>query len=370
MNVRLIRTMLFPLSLLLLAYQANAYWVNLPAKHILSDYMFELLEDCIGKEKFKEILNEEKGYNMFLSYNLNGELENIGTGKIFNDYQKSYFLEMEWEQIFDYFHNLPPFPISNPIDYDWDKKLNYNLDTKQSINKIAKANGRTFEVNWEYGSDGGILRTKGYPQNEPFYNWYKNSLYKYDFSIRNENPDSLFGKIGWEKLRSIYSYKYNVGKIKPSLPKDITFNELFKQLKYSWVKIPIKNYTVNLQVPIGSKIKIDPDTLSATVNFPDSTYVIIQYTKDLPYTKLWDGEVHPRKRLIDEIEINSRYLLSRGAFVANGNRFIWERIRYRYGVTITIYSKSFYWNLDYSKMVIIPATIVMRPKYKNIYLKD
>lgn len=348
--------------------QANAYRKNPPADYIISDYIFELIEDCLGKEKFSEILNEEKGRWLYFSYSLNGSLENIGTGYIFNNYQKAYFLEEEWERIFDYFHDLPPFPIANPVSYTHKEKKYHNLDIEQTINRLGNNNKIGFRCSWQFR---GNYNNHSCPKNKLFYDWFEKNLYNYDFSIRGENPDSLFGKMHWSELGAQYYDKYNSGKLKPDTVEHLwSKGNHFKQTGYYWEKIPIKNYTVNLQIPLDSKITIAPDTLSATVNFPDSTYVLIQYTKGLPYTKLWNNEGSPRKRLIDSLDVNSIYILSRGYFVLNGNYIYWIRIRYRYGITITIYSKHINWIDNYYKTVIIPATIVLRPKFKNIYLND
>lgn len=341
--------------------QTITYLGNWPANYIISDNIFELIEDCLGKNKFKEILNEEKGRSIFLSYDLNGNLRNINTGRIFDHFQKAYFLEEEWENIFDYFDNLPPLPLSNPVDYINEENKYYNLDIAKFINRIVDVDGHSFECRWDYDLQGHCC-----PKDEPFYDWFKKSLYSYDFNVRKENPDFLFGNMHWYELSGRYYDKYNAGYLESTQPK----NEYFKQSGYCWTKIPIKNYTVNLQVPINSKITIAPDTLSATVNFPNSTHVFIQYTKGLPYTKLWYGEDNPRKRLINELIVRRKHIISSGSFELDGICIRWIRIRYRYGITITIYSKCINWDNDYYKTVIIPATVVLRPKFKTIFLKD
>lgn len=376
MRTKSLQKCLWILAISLIAVnQTNAYYTRaLAADFITSDYIFELIEDCLGEEKFKQILNEEKGRGLFLSYDLNGELALIGTGVIIGIDQKAYFLENEWEQIFDYIHDLPPLPLPNPMKYDYDEHKYYYIDIPNTVTECINHSIGSFDCEWRFR---GNFNDYSCPKDQPYSDWFKKNLYTYDFSIRGENPDSLFGKMHWEQLRCGYFDKLNSENMKPKPPRIIRIMaELFKHPGFSWKKIPIKNYTVNLQVPYGSKVKIAPDTLSATVDFPDSTWVVIQYTKGLPYTKIWELEENPRKRIIEEISVDDKSLLSSGHYIDNEEGVQWDRIRFRYGITITMYSKYKHWNIKYwnhdhyRETVLIPATVVLRPKFKNIYLKD
>lgn len=352
MKSLLLRILFFIILLLFIPpSRSNAFGYNFHAEDIISDNIFELIEDCLGKEKFIDILNAEKGRRLYFSYDLNGDLENITTGIIFGYFQKAYFLEEEWEQIFEYFHDLPPFPLSNPV--------NYLTEEKKYYDRIVDQNGYTFMCDCTYGVGGTVC-----PKDEQFYDWFQKNLYNYNFNIDGENPYSLFGRVHWYELRARYYDKYNSEGIRPTGPKyNWITGDHFKKYGYNWEKIPIKNYNVNIQVPKGSRVAIAPDTLSAKIDINNSTYISIQYTKGMPYTKIWDGETNPRERVIESTTVTSKYVLSSGRY----ENIDWIRMRYRYGITVTLYTKETRLT-EFSKAIIMPITIVMRPRYKTIYL--
>ena len=349
---------------LLFALNGYTYPHKLAAKWIASDYIFELISDCLGEEKIKEIVDSLPLFDddIGLVYDLDGNLVEILTGYALSYYEWAYFLESEWEQIFDYFQDLPPMPLLNPSEYSHEEHKYFNLNTKNVINNLKSI---YFESNWRFR---GNFYDSVCPKNKPPYEWFKKNLYNYDFKIRDEHPDSLFGEMKWHELRA-----YNSGKLE-KFKSEMISPEDFKKDGYSWKKIPINMYTVNIQMPTGTTIYIAPDSLSASCIFPDSTRISIQYTKGVQSTKLWDGEKDPRKRVSDGTRVTDKYVFSSGVFIDNNKETFWTRIRYRYGITITMYSspikKPLNDYIDYQTIVLRTATIVMRPKYKNIYLKD
>lgn len=345
------------------------YMQSYVPEYINSNYIFELVSDCLGEENFREVVNDNPLKLVDLSYDMNGNLERMGSGRRIHGYEWSGFLDSEWEQMFDYFDNLPPMPLPNPSKNDRDR------DVESVMNGIKRVKGISFDGSWR---TLWKYRDEYYYKDNPDFDWLEDCHSSYDIKDSGENPDSIFGEIKWHEVRSLYSEAFNSGNLKPDNPglKFLT-PEDFKKDGYCWEKIPISKYTVNIQMPVGTTISIAPDSLSASCIFPDSTRVSIQYTKGEPYTKLWDGEKNPRKRLITEAIVTDKYVLTSGGFMENSENkevTFWGRIRYRYGVTITIYSSPTADNLnnfiDDEKVVLQTATIVMRPKYKNIYLKD
>lgn len=210
------------------------------------------------------------------------------------------------------------------------------------------------------------------PDSISIYDWniknsYKMPYYPYCYG----SLDSIFGNMKWEEVKYRHNKAVELGTFKiQKAPTEIIEASDYKQEGYCWEKIPIKNYNINIQVPIGSKIKIANDTLSANITFPDSTYISIQYTKGLSGLKLTENETNPRQRRVSRIRVTKKMVSSWGEFEHDGKDVYWQRERYRYGVTLTLYASS--WNKfsKYYKPIFGTLTIVMRPKYKTIYLKD
>ncbi len=351
------------------------YFKNNTASSYNTDYIFELLEECLGRQLFKEIVNTNSyGCTFSLDYKLDGSLDRIMTGKaLFFNY--SFFTEGEWEKIFDFFNDLPPIPL--PAPYKYGERIGTKLYV--DYDSIVK---RTYNIILNYGvfcqagecpkQSGVVPPQLQWPKHISHFDWVEMHLY----SDSSEISDPLFGVLSWKKLKPLYYEKINSKDYKPmcKLFDTIEFDTInasdFKREGYCWEKIPIKNYNVDIQVPIGSKIEIANDTLATNVTFPDSTFMSIQYTKGMPGAKLTNDETNPRRRKIEETTVTDKFVSSAGNFDHEGKTVYWRRMRYRYGITVTLYTSSKKKLDEYYKPVFSTLTTVLRPKYKTIYLKD
>lgn len=345
------------------------YEQNRGAAEIIRYNVYEYICDCLGKDVLEGVINENNSDLSFrIFYNPDGNLNKIMT----NNMRVSFFSGKEWESIFDYLHELPPLPLPNCLTYI--NLYPYAIYTKDTITNSAHQSIIDFSkmiysvalcpketrANTELNTD----------TIKPF-DIIEREIYDYEPYYRTEHPDSLFGLMRWEEVKRRYHDALKSGefKEKPRIWGQIYDCE-FDNERYIWEKIPIKNYSVNIQVPIDSKITIATDSLSAMVDFPDSTYVNIQYTKGDEWTKLYETETNPRQRQIYSSVITEKYLLSSGEFELDGKMIYWQRIRYRYGVTVTLYTYAKDNLTKYYSTVIAPITVVLRPKFKTIYLND
>ena len=345
------------------------YEQNRGAAEIIGYNVYDYICDCLGKDALEGVINENNSCLSFrIFYNPDGNLNKIMT----NNMRVSFFSGKEWESIFDYLHDLPPLPLPNCLTYI--NLYPYAIYTKDTITNSAHQSIIDFSkmiysvalcpketrANTELNTD----------TIKPF-DIIEREIYDYEPYYRTEHPDSLFGLIRWEEVKRRYYDALRSGEFKEK-PRiwDQIYDCEFDDEGYNWEKIPIKNYSLNIQVPIDSKITIATDSLSAMVDFPDSTYVNIQYTKGDEWTKLYETETNPRKRQIYSSVVTEKHLLSSGEFKLDGKMIYWQRIRYRYGVTVTLYTSAKDNLTKYYSTVIAPITVVLRPKFKTIYLND
>lgn len=206
------------------------YLVSYVPKHVNSNYIFELIRDCLGKENFREIVDQHYSTSLYFFYDMNGDLKKITTGQIFDVFLYAQFLESEWEQMFDYIKNLPPMPLPNPSKYYYDG------DVESVMNKINRNKGISFDGSWRnYWRYGGVE----YSKEESYFEWLENSHSSYDIKDSGENPDSIFGEINWHDVRSQYFEALNSGNLKPNIPKfNMITPEDFKKEGYCWEKSP------------------------------------------------------------------------------------------------------------------------------------
>ena len=350
-------------------YAASMYESNGAAWANFNDNIIEHISDCLGKDKLKSIVNENKPrLSMRIFFDLDGKLNNIQTKRM----QTTYFADNEWESIFDYISKLPQLPLPNCYTYlyfDSGNVFHKEEAIGMSYNSLIKLGKIFFNVGWNLVEESE--NSKQYVDSVKPFDILEKKLYNYKSFYRTEHPDSLFGLMRWEEVKRRYHDALKSGEYKEK-PRiwDLIYDCEFDDEGYNWEKIPIKNYSVNIQVPIDSKITIATDSLSAMVDFPDSTYVNIQYTKGDEWTKLYETETNPRKRQIYSSVVTEKYLLSSGEFELNGKMIYWQRIRYRYGVTVTLYTSAKDNLTKYYSTVIAPITVVLRPKFKTIYLND
>ncbi len=345
------------------------YEPNRSATEIINYNVYEYISDCLGRDILEKAVNESGScFHARIFYDPDGEINSIQTRKM----QNLYFTPTEWEVIFDYLHDLPPLPLPNCFTY-----LNLGpgeIYTKDTIVDIAHQSlidytCMFFPIVWS--PDIKECNTTLAVDSIKQFDVIEGNQYQYKPFYRTEHPDSLFGLMRWEEVKRRYHDALESGGYEQTpLVRDQIYDGDFDAKGYTWEKIPIKNLSVNIQVPVDSETTLSPDTLSASVTFPDSTYIDIRYTKDMPWTELYDGEKSPRKRQIYKNIVTEKYILSSGEFVRNGKTTYWERIRYRYGLTVTLYTSKES-NLEkYYSPVIATITTVLRPKFKTIYLKD
>lgn len=376
---RIFKLIILSLSFIGIAYYSYAksiyhntlYEPNMGAWKILDYNIYEYIRDCLGKDNMEKAINENNScLSIRIFYNPDGNLNKIMTNNI--NMRTSFFTEEEWESIFDYLHNLPPMPLPNC--YTYINLYPYEIYTKDTIIDMAHQSIIDFSrMFYSVAICPDITHTNtGLTADsiKPF-DIIERQQYNYKPFYRTEHPDSLFGLMRWEEVKRRYHDALESGefKEKPRI-RDLIYDGDYDCEGYKWEKIPVRNLSVNMRVPIGSKISVATDTLSASISFPDSTFVDIQYTKGQPWTKLYDGETNPRKRHIYNSSVTDNYLLSSGEFICDGKTTYWQRIRYRYGLTVTLYTADKA-NLEkYYPPVIATITPVLRPKSKTIYFKD
>lgn len=350
-------------------YSNTLYDINPQAQTIIRYNVYEYIRDCLGRDTLEKAVNENNSCLFIrIFYNPDGELNSIHTRRMENPY----FTEAEWESIFDYFHDLPPLPLPNC--YTYINLYPYGIYTKDTITDMAHQSIIDFSKMFHAVALCPKVKSDSsgqYTDSITPFDAIERKQYKYKPFYRTEHPDSLFGLMRWEEVKRRYHDALESGefKEKPRI-RDLIYDGDYDSEGYKWEKIPVRNFSVNMRVPSGSKISVATDTLSASISFPDLTSVDIKYTKDEPWTKLYDGETNPRKRHIYNSTVTDNYLLSSGEFICDGKTMYWQRIRYRYGLTVTLYTskKS---NLEkYYSPVIATITAVLRPKFKTIYLKD
>lgn len=355
-------------------YYPILYEQNGGAWEIINYNAYEYIRDCLGAEGLEKVVNENNSdLYMKLYYNLDGGLNSFQLTRFYYEYfTNAYFTEKEWETIFDYIHTLPPLPLPNCYTYIFlgpDEFYTKNEIIDLSHQSLIDFTGMSIGITWRLDSG---CKKMGLPTDSvKSFNLLEGQQYQYKPFYRTEHPDSLFGLMRWEEVKRRYHDALESGefKEKPRI-RDQIYDGDYDAKGYMWKKIPVKNFSVNVQVPVDSKTALAADTLSASVVFPDSTYLDIRYTKGMPWTELYDGEDNPRKRHVYKNIVTEKYILSSGEFVRDGKTTYWERIRYRYGLTVTLYTskKS---NLEkYYSPIIATITAVLRPKFKTIYLKD
>jgi hypothetical protein len=355
-------------------YYPILYEQNGGAWEIINYNAYEYIRDCLGAEGLEKVVNENNSdLYMKLYYNLDGGLNSFQLTRFNYEYfTNAYFTEKEWETIFDYIHTLPPLPLPNCYTYIFlgpDEFYTKNEIIDLSHQSLIDFTGMSIGITWRLDSG---CKKMGLPTDSvKSFNLLEGQQYQYKPFYRTEHPDSLFGLMRWEEVKRRYHDALESGefKEKPRI-RDQIYDGDYDAKGYMWKKIPVKNFSVNVQVPVDSKTALAADTLSASVVFPDSTYLDIRYTKGMPWTELYDGEDNPRKRHVYKNIVTEKYILSSGEFVRDGKTTYWERIRYRYGLTVTLYTskKS---NLEkYYSPIIATITAVLRPKFKTIYLKD
>lgn len=149
---------------------------------------------------------------------------------------------------------------------------------------------------------------------------YTDSVYDNRVNIKDINilkQDSLVGKMQWRELKQRCiesSQNSNKWKRRHNINEQDKnkYNANFEKLE--WVRIPIKNYNIDLQIPKYSKISFKSDSLSALIQFPHSSWLTIQYTKGDGETKLYDNETDFRNRSVCSNIITKQYILSKGKF--------------------------------------------------------
>lgn len=338
----------------------------------LNNYnFFEHVKECFDKNKLRQIIQENRNKVCCFDviYDLEGTLKSFFLDSPYDrypDYQ--YFTEGEWETLFDYFYRLPPLPLPNPPEKMYFDINDYypNLDSVLSF--VYKSQPRQISFNavriwWEmneYDSISNITKNEK-NLNDPKYIERWGGLH------------SVYGNMNWVDMKCAYYQAVKNGEFKQKQRMkywEPIFNAKLNKKGYYWDKIPINNYSVNLQLPIGAKVFNAPDTLSSLIYLPDSCRLSIQYSKGSDGLKLFEGENNQRNRRILNFLVKDRYMLLWGKFEQSGKITYWQRIRYRYGVTITLYATNMRILEQYFEDIIASITIVLRPKYKNIYLKD
>lgn len=330
------------------------------------DYLSELMWDYMGKENFIQIPDSlySKSYLNF-NYNPDGELESINTDIIFCD--EVFFTESEMEHIFDYFKTLPPFELPNQFGKIYDhlqrKWISKDTINNNYYNHIIKDgyNIRCFlpSKEKENAMHGLVNVLQGSGDSEIYY-------------IPDDiNVDSLFGELNWTEVRNRYLkfdkeiYKKRFQRKNNTIyPPDYELNKDY----YTWKKIPINNYNVNIQIPDSSRIKIAKDSLSATICMPDSSFLYLNYSRGITDTPLLNENTSPRSRIVSEITVFDKYLISKYDYDPGIYDYYWSRIRFRFGITATLYTRDKETLEEYEKYILYSIFIVLRPKYKTIYL--
>lgn len=332
---------------------------------------FEHVKDCFDENKLGQIIQENQNNDCRFEviYDLEGTLKSFFLDSPYDrypDYQ--YFTEGEWETLFDYFYRLPPLPLPNPPNKMYFDVNDYypNLDSVLSF--VYKSLTQQISVNsvkvwWEMDESDSIPKiTKNEKKlNDPKYIERLGGLH------------SVYGKMNCVDVKRAYYKAVKDGIFKQKQQRrywEPIFNANLNRRGYYWDKIPINNYSVNIQLPSWARVVNATDTLSSSIYLPDSCRLSIQYSKGSDGLKLFDGENNQRNRRILNLLVKERYMLLWGKFEQSGKTTYWLRIRYRYGITMTLYATNLNILEQYFKTIIAPVTIVLRPKFKNIYLND
>lgn len=326
---------------------------------------FEYVKECFDKNKLQQIIqeNHNNSCSFRVIYDLEGTLKSFFRDTPF----EQYFTEEEWETLFDYFYQLPPLPLNNVPKKILIEDDKYATDLNSILDYVYKFLIRTsfnpVIIGWSMAEPDSIstLTCEEEMLNNP------------NFAKRFGGIPAVYGNTNWVEMKRRYYQAVKDGEFKQKSQMkywEPIFNAQMDKEGYYWDKIPINNYSVNLQLPIGARVVNAPDTLSSLIYLPDSCRLSIQYSKGSDGLKLFDGENNQRNRRILSLLVKDRYMLLWGKFEQHGKTTYWLRIRYRYGITMTLYTTNLNILEQYFKTIIAPVTIVLRPKFKNIYLND
>lgn len=241
-----------------------------------NDYAYKHIQNQIYSNLCNYIKNDSAFHipdslydniDLIFKYNQEGELTEIRNMNANSPYP--IFTEQDLVRVFDYSKNLPPFEIPNTKDKIQDQssaKYIYIDTIMDNYYNYLKICGYTIWCNsysmylYEYNDSGA----------------------RYEINIDSILPkiqiDSVFGEMSWVEVKKKY-YASGVDEDDYFRKKEIKKNNMSTE-GYYWTKIPINKYNVHIQIPDSSKIALSPDSLSANVKFPDSSRLIISYSKD------------------------------------------------------------------------------------------
>lgn len=348
-----------------------AYETTMLGRDFNNYNFFEYVKECFDKNKLGQIIKENQNNECRFDviYDLEGTLKSFYLDSPFEripDYQ--YFTEGEWEALFDYFYRLPRLPMPNPPQKMYFDTNNYLPDLGSVLSFVYES--QTLQVSYD-----AVRVSWKINKSDSISNITKNEINLNDpqYIKRYGGIGSVYGDMNLVDMKRAYYQAVNDGKFKQKQRIkywEPIFNANLNIKGYYWDKILLNNYSVKMQLPIGAKIVNSPDSLSASINLPYSCRLSIQYSKGDDGLKLFKGENNQRNRRILRLLVRDRYMLLWGKFEQSGKTTYWQRIRYRYGVTITLYATNMRILEQYFEDIISSTTIVLRPKYKNIYLKD
>lgn len=286
--------------------------------------------------------------DLIIKYNPEGVLTEIRNMNANRSYP--IFAEQDLVRVFDYFKNLPPFEIPNTKD---------KIQDQSSAKYIYK--------DTIMGNYYNYLKISGYTiwcNSIPMYLYeYTDSGALYEINIDSILPkiqiDTVFGDMSWVEVKKKY-YASGVDEDDYFRKKEIKKDDMSKE-GYYWTRIPINKYNVNIQIPDSSRIELSPDASSASVYFPDTSYLYINFSKD----KI--NDFNPSKYnysffdKITDMKVNDKYILSEGNEDINGGKEYFARIWFRHGITATVYTDEHSKLLSFIRYTLETITTTIRP---------
>lgn len=321
----------------------NPYNINALSGIAMSNKMYELLNEFLKSDQIGDI-PESVYRNIWwtVAYGHDGQLKRIRN----HYFDNPTFTEFEMEQIFDYLKTFPPMEIPNPAEVMWDncKGYIYKDTIMENFYKSLVEAGLDFSC---LISDAKSNITNKY-------------LMENDLDPNEILTDTLFTDMNWVEVRKrhphTYYEEYNVDR--------------FDEVGWKWDKIQIGSYNVYIQVPEQSQVVVADDGLSARINLPDSAYIMVNYSRGKTYVPVFDENEDPRAMNFYKMEVNNEYVLSEGALMNyafsedaynSGDQLFWYRIRFRYGITVTVYSDDYLRLLNYVGKTLKTTTVSLQP---------
>lgn len=286
--------------------------------------------------------------SLIFKYSPEGELsaiENLNANRI-----SPIFSEQDMLLIYDYFKNLPPFEIPNTEDKIWDRSIGkyiYKDTIKENYYNYLKVCGDNI---WCNTSSTYIIE---YTDSGTF------DKINVDSILPKIQLDTIFGEMNWVEVKKRY---YAAGEEDDDYfrKKEINKNHMYGA-EYSWTKIPIDSYNVYIQLPDSSKIDLSPDLSFANIYFPDSSYLYLNYSKDKV------NDFNPSKYnynffdKINDMKVNDKYILSEGNEDIDDGKEYFARIRFRHGITATVYTDDYIKLMEFIKYTLKTITTTIRP---------